>query len=138
MNVAELLRNPDAKYFLIPLVTAILGVVAKVISQNDKIGLKRPIELFYLAPNLLMANFILILCEFSKYIQIEPVKQQVFSDACFSALLLNFGATIGITLYIRKFGWNYCTGHLRTWHGILIPDILVIVVMYFVFKTLAI
>ena len=69
---------------------------------------------------------------------IEPEKQQVFSDACFSALLLNFGATLAITFCIRKLGWNHETGQLRTWRGILIPDLLVIGVMYLVFKTLAI
>lgn len=138
MNIAELLREPNSKYLLIPLATAILGVLAKVISQNDKIGLKHPIELFYLAPNLLVANFILIICEFSKYSLIEFEKQQAFSDACVSALLLNIGATFALTFWIRKLGWNHHTGNLKPWLGILIPDFLVIVVMYFVFKTLAV
>lgn len=138
MNISELLRDPNSKYFLIPLATAILGVLAKVISQNDKIGLKRPIELFYLAPNLLVANFILIICEFNKYSFISPELQQSFSDACVSALLLNIGATFGLTFWIRKLGWNHQTGTLKPWMGILIPDFLSIVVMYFVFKTLAV
>lgn len=138
MNIPELLRDPNSKYFLIPLITAVLGVVAKVISQNDKIGLKRPIELFYLAPNLLVANFILIICEFGKISFMEPGQQQVFSDACVSALLLNIGATVGITLWIRKLGWNYSTECLKTWLGIWIPDFVVVMVMYFVFKILAI
>lgn len=138
MNIPALLRDPNSKYFLIPLITAILGVLAKVISQNDRIGLKRPIELFYLAPNLLVANFILIICEFGKFDLISPKQQQAFSDACVSALLLNVGATFAITFLIRKFGWDCGTGRLKTWLGIIIPDILVVAVMYFVFKVLAI
>lgn len=138
MNIPELLRDPDSKYFIIPLTTALLSVIAKVISKNDKIGLNRPIELLYLAPNLLVSNFILIICEYSKYTFIRPELQQIFSDACFSALLINIGATFGLTYMIREYGWNHQTGQLKTWMGIIIPDILTLGVMYLVFNTLAI
>lgn len=134
MNIAEILRQPESKYMLIPLATAILGVLAKVISQNDRIGIKRPIELFYLAPNLLVANFIMIICEFSKYNLIAPSEQMKFNDACISALLLNIGATFALTFWIRKIGWEERTNKLKKWKGIIIPDFLSIVVMYFIFK----
>lgn len=138
MNILELLREPNSRYFLIPLATAILGVLAKVISQNDKIGIKRPIDLFYLAPNLLVANFILILSEYSKFNMIVSERQMDFSDACMSALLLNVGATFIITFWIRKLGWNPVSEQLRAWNGIIIPDLMSVAMMYFVFKIIAV
>lgn len=137
MNFAEILRDPNSKYFLVPITVAILGVLAKWVCSNDKIGIKRPIELFYLAPNLLVANFILIICEFSRYNYIVDSKQLKFHDICFSALLFNIGATIFISLWIRFMGWNQSTKRLRAWKGIVLPDLLAVVVMYFVFKMMA-
>lgn len=137
MNFAEILRDPNSKYFLVPITVAILGVFAKWVCSNDMIGIKRPIELFYLAPNLLVANFILIICEFSRYNEIAGSKQLQFHDMCFSALLFNIGATIIISLWIRFMGWNQSTKRLGAWKGIVLPDILAVVVMYFVFKMMA-
>lgn len=137
MNLAEILRDPNSKYFLVPITVAILGVLAKWFCSNDKIGIKRPIELFYLAPNLLVANFILIICEFSRYNDIDDTKQLQFHDMCFSALMFNIGATIIISLWIRFLGWNQSTQKLRFWKGIVLPDILAVVIMYFVFKMMS-
>ena len=137
MNFAEILRDPNSKYFLVPITVAILGVLAKWVCSNDKIGIKRPIELFYLAPNLLVANFILIICEFSRYNYIVDSKQLKFHVICFSALLFNIGATIFISLWIRFMGWNQSIKRLRAWKGIVLPDLLAVVVMYFVFKMMA-
>lgn len=134
MNVAELLRDPNSKYFLVPLTVAVLGVLAKWISSNDKVGIRRPSELFYLSPNLLVANFIMIICEFSKYALVDKSKQQLFHDSCFSALMFNIGASIAITLWIRMWGWNTYSRELRLWRGILLPDLFAIAVMYFVFR----
>ena len=138
MNIVEFLRDSNSKYFLVPITAAILGVVAKWACSNDKIGIRRPIELFYLAPNLLTANFIMIICEFSRYLSVEADKQQQFLDLCFSALMFNIGATVLVTMWIRSWGWNIAAKNLKSWTGIIIPDILAGVVMYFVFKIMSV
>lgn len=133
----EILRDPNSKYLIIPLITTILGVFAKTISKNDRILKKRWIENLYLAPNLLVSNFVFICCELSKYSLIEPELQPQFNDMCISALLLNIGCSALICMGIRYFGWNEDEKQLRKWRGILLPDLASIGVMYLVFKTLS-
>lgn len=107
LDFIGLLQKPDSKYFVVPLVTAILSIVAKAMSRNDQVEMKRPVEYFYLAPNLLVSNFVFICCEFSKYSLIASESQKVaFNNACVNALIFNFWMTVAITFFIRTFGWD--------------------------------
>lgn len=132
-----LLQNPSSKYFVVPLITGLLSIAAKVMSQNDQIKMKRPVELFNLSPNLLVSNFIFICCEFSKHPLITDLAEQSeFSTACMNALIFNIFMTIFIGFVIRKCGWDTKKKELKTWWGILIPDAAALFVMYVVFSTI--
>lgn len=134
MNLVEYLRDPDSRYILIPVVTAVLSVFAKLVCQNDKVEADKRWDLLYLAPNLLMSNFIVICGDYSKVV--EPSRQQLLNDMCFSALLLNIGMSVLIFYFIRKWGWDFNRKTLRLWRGILIPDLISLGVMYMVFNML--
>lgn len=138
IDFLSLLRDPNAKYFVVPVVTAFLSIVAKMMSANDKFSKARMLEYFYLAPNLLVSNFIYICCEFSRYKDIAPEMQSKLSDACVNAMIFNFWSTVGICMFIRFFGWDKDKKRLGSWFGIWIPDAAALFVMSLVFSTLSI
>lgn len=137
LDFIGLLQNPDSKYFVVPLVTAILSIAAKAMSRNDQVVMKRRVEYFYLAPNLLVSNFVFICCEFPKYTLITCEAQRTaFNNTCINALIFNFWMTMAITFFIRTYGWDKERKELRAGRGIWGPDVAALFVMYMVFNTI--
>ena len=121
----EYLGSPLAKFFFVPLLTAILGLIIKVSSVNDKYPLELS-EWFFLGPDMISAGFLLVFVELCNAIQrnLEDGTQE-FTGIIVS-LLLCVASLIVMPLVIRKLGCkDIPTAGFRhkIWWGIVLPDL---------------
>ncbi len=138
--MAELLQNifsivgcPMAKYFVVPVISTVVGMMLKYSCMNDEMS-KFNRDLFYWGPNL-MATTLLIICVeyYSKMSLITDVKKQNdFSSNCINSLLLTFAVIYVVNLLIRKKGWDKEANQWSMWGGIILPNAICFLLMLFV------
>lgn len=125
--------DPLAKYFIVPILSTLIGAGFKYSCMNDEISeIKR--DLFYWGPNLIVTTFLIICVEYySKiFILTEAVDKQTLSNNCINSIWLSLSIAYIINMLIRKKGWNKKKKKWHLWYGIIIPDVVGMVLLLFV------
>lgn len=125
----QFLGSSLAKFFFVPILTVVLGMVIKVSSSNDKMRINGR-ELFFLGPDLLSAGFLLVFVELCNSIQnnitVANGSMVGFNTGLLTALLLCIVSLLLMPLWIRKLGYQntrFPWVQHKLWLGIIIPDL---------------
>jgi len=125
--------HPLAKYFIVPILSTLIGTLFKYSCMNDEISeIKR--DLFYWGPNLIVTTFLIICVEYYSKIIIlaKAVDKQTLSNNCINSILLSLAIAYIINMLIRKKGWNKEEKRWHLWYGIIIPDVVGMILLLFV------
>ena len=132
-KVLFLLSTPEARYFVVPIITLLLANLAKFFCQKDSVFSR---ESFYWGPNIVMTAILIVFVDFSNRIMSEPDKIS-FSIHTMTALGLCFVILIGMMAFIKLCGWDNdekdkTKYRIRKWRGVVIPDLLGFMTLYII------
>lgn len=79
LSIISYLGKSESKYVVVPLITIILGLVLRLICQNDKFVYSHR-EYFYWAPNLLTSALLVIFLDYCKHSQVVIPNKDEYVD----------------------------------------------------------
>ena len=132
----EFLSSPLAKFFLVPLITILIGLFIKVSSVNDKFKTDTK-EWFFLGPDLISAGLLLVFVELCNNLQ-QTSMSSTDNSGIVIALVLSTLSILLMPFWIRKFGYveqPIIQGYSHHfWRGIVVPDIWGLAVLFSILK----
>lgn len=131
LSVISYLGKPESKYIVVPLITIILGLVLRLVCQNDKFAYSHR-EYFYWAPNLLTSALLVIFLDYCNHSQIDIPNKNLYVESVITAFMAWFCTLFIVIGIIRKWGWFDCNGRPRPTllGGILVPDAIGVMLLY--------
>lgn len=135
LSVIGYLGNPESKYVVVPLITIILGLILRLVCQNDKFVYSHR-EYFYWAPNLLTSALLVIFLDYCNHSQSVIPNKDEYVDSVVTAFMVWFFTLFLEMGLIRKWGWDVVNGKPRPSliGGIVAPDVIGIILLYAVLR----
>lgn len=126
-------------FFVVPIITIAIGSFLKYFfvpehrQRFDK-------SFFYWGPNFIATAVLLLFVDFSTTIQNNPDELQTYCLSLVPALISTVFFSVLIIFVIKKYAWRYCRSYdcedVDFLSGILIPDLLGIIMLFFIWYNL--
>lgn len=134
LTIVSFLTTSLARFFVVPIITIAIGSFLKyfcVPEQHQRFDK----NFFYWGPSFIATAVLLLFVDFSTTIQNHPEELQSYCLSLVPALISTVFFSVLIIFVIKKYAWRYgrmSSEDVEFLPGILIPDLLGIIMLFFI------
>lgn len=138
LTIVSFLTTSLARFFVVPIITICIGSFLKYFFVPEQFQ-RFDKNFFYWGPSFIATAVLLIFVDFSTTIQNNPSELQNYCLSLVPALISTVFFSVLIIFVIKKYAWRhgrYNSEDIEFLRGILIPDLLGVLMLFFIWYNL--